>query len=701
MHARIPRPAPLCHPERVTTADVAEPAGVSRSRLHLWVALWWCAVLLLATTAVRLVLWLRASGLPNDSDADMVASVVAAVGGAGVAAGIALRSPRNPVGWLLLALFTMLAVDGTMSFYPAWATHRHGPVPGQVAGLEQPLWVVMLALLGGALLLVPDGRLPGPRWRVVARVGAALVPLTYLAVLVVPDGGLTGPDAGIANPFAVSALDSPAGHIARALCAISIEIIVVLAVASLVVRFRRGDPDTRRQLTWVLLGAMTVPVFVLALFVAHVLSGSTGAATTFVESAGFDLVLLGIPLSIALAMARYRLYSVDAVVDSTLAWLAASGVLLLGLTSLVLLAGSLAGSRERWPPLAVAAVTAAAVMTVRQLHRALQRTINRRFHRRSFDAARTVTEYVERLRQGNASLDDLETVLSRAVGEPTLEILVPVDETWVRPDGSPNTSSRQRTDYAVTWDDAVVARLTSATATVDDRALRHAAQAATLALENTRLRAQTLVQLAEVRASRQRIVAAEYDERRRLERDLHDGAQQRLMAALLELSMAGRAARSDTELSALVERAGAEVTAAIREVRELAHGLHPAVLTEEGLAAAIESVAERAPVTVELELTDPGLGRLPDEKAAAIYFGVCECLTNAVRSGAQRVKVSALVDDQWLRCTIQDDGPGGAWIRPGGGLAGLSDRFAAGGGALALASDPAGTRVLLELPCES
>jgi signal transduction histidine kinase len=673
--------------------------GRSRSRLHLGVALWWCAVLVLTAAAVRLVVALRAAGLPNDGDADMLASVVAAVGGAAVAAGIVLRTPSNPVGWLLLGLFSMFALDGVASYYPAWAEHTGRAGAGLVAGLEQPMWVLELTVLGLALLLVPDGRPPSARWRWAPRALLVLAPLTFLAVLVVPDGGFTGPSAGIDDPFGVAALDSTLGHVVRAALAISTEWVVVACVVSLVFRFRHGDTTTMRQLGWVLLGATTVPVFMVALFVSHLAEGPTGPVTTLVESVGFDAMLLGIPLGIALAMARYRLYSVDAVVDSTLAWLAVSGLLLLGLTAVVLLLGLLAGAGPSRSPAVVAMVTGGAVLLARPLHRLVQQRINHRFHRRSFDAVREVTSYVDRLRRGEASLDELEMTLRHAVADPGLTILVPVGDAWVRPDGRQAPTSDDAHTLEVTRDGALVARLLSTTVTSADPALREAAEAAVLALENTRLRAQTVVQLAEVRASRHRIVAAQYEERRRLERDLHDGAQQRLMATLLTLSLAAQAAEHDPELAGLVTQAGEEVTAAMRDVRALAHGLHPAVLAEEGLVAAVEAVADRSAATVLVDVPDSVADALTEDQSTAVYFGVCECLTNAVRYGAERVTVRGSVSGSTARVVVEDNGPGGAWIRPGGGLAGLADRLAAEGGALAVSSSERGTAVALEVPC--
>jgi signal transduction histidine kinase len=573
-----------------------------------------------------------------------------------------------------------------------------------VQGIEQPLWVLELSLLGAALLLVPDGRLPGPRWRFVAVAGIAVASLTFLAVLLVPSGPVTGASSRVPSALSIGAFDNTAGHVIRTVLAVLTEVMVVACVVSLVVRYRRGDQTSRQQLKWVLLGASTIPVFVAALLIVHLASGSSGAGTVLVESAGFDIVLVGIPLTIALAMNRYRLYSVDEVVDSTIAWLAVSVVLLATMTVLVLLIGVVAGTGARRSPIAVALATAAAVLLARPMHRFLQRAINRRFHRRSHDAVRMVATYVERLRAGVASLDGLEEVLRDAVGDAGLVVEVPVGGAgWVRIDGSPVGTRGSQSSFEVHQGDLVVARLVTSPTATDQVTVRDVARAAVLPLENARLRAQVIMQLEEVRASRQRIVAAQYEERRRLERDLHDGAQQRLVAAVMALALARQALTADPAASDLVDQATGEVTTAIKEVRELARGLHPAVLTEEGLVAALESVADRLPAAITVVIPELVAARLSEAQTAAVYFGVCECITNAVKhAAASTVAVRGASARKLVRFDVCDDGVGGAWLRPGGGLAGIADRFEATGGVVVVESAPGkGTVVTMEIACGS
>ncbi|MFD6391860.1 sensor histidine kinase [Nocardia sp. NPDC060259] len=218
-----------------------------------------------------------------------------------------------------------------------------------------------------------------------------------------------------------------------------------------------------------------------------------------------------------------------------------------------------------------------------------------------------------------------------------------------------------------------------------------------LALDHERLRNDLQAQLAEVRRSRERIVAAGDAERRRVERDLHDGAQQRLVAAALLLRRAQRAADTETQ-GDLVTRGAAELDTALTELRELARGVFPPILAERGLTAALTSLAERSPLPVRIH--GALVPRPPAGVELAAYFIAAEAITNAAKhSGATHVDIEVCLVDDTVRMTIADDGRGGAQIRPGGGLSGLSDRAAALGGRLSVDSTPgAGTILTASLP---
>ena len=219
-----------------------------------------------------------------------------------------------------------------------------------------------------------------------------------------------------------------------------------------------------------------------------------------------------------------------------------------------------------------------------------------------------------------------------------------------------------------------------------------------VAEENVRLDAELQARLDQLQESRARIVEAGYAARRRLERDLHDGAQQRLVGLALDLRLARERLDDDPGAAAsMLDEASAELSKATEELRELARGIHPAILSDRGLEAAVESLAQRAPLPVQIDASVDG--RLPDPVEAAAYFVVSEALTNVVRhSGAERAEVGIRRDDGRLVVEVADDGSGGA-DPAGSGLRGLADRVAALDGRLRV-DDPAGggTIVRADIP---
>jgi signal transduction histidine kinase len=303
---------------------------------------------------------------------------------------------------------------------------------------------------------------------------------------------------------------------------------------------------------------------------------------------------------------------------------------------------------------------------------------------------------------------ELRDALARAVGDPSLEVAfwLPERNVYADAEGRPAELPEDDARRAVTrldHDGEPIAALVHDPSLLDDpRLLEAAGMAARLALENARLAAELRAQLGRVEESRRRIVAAGDEERRRIERDIHDGAQQRLVALALELRAAQLRLGTDVDpaVDAVLAQAVDELQLAVSELRELARGVHPAVLTEEGLAAALESLAARTPFPVSVLAAEE---RYPAEIEAAAYFVACEALANAVKhSGASSVTISATRRDGSLVVEVQDDGRGGAVGVNGSGLRGLADRVEAHGGRLRVDSPPGGgTRVVGELPCAS
>jgi len=293
--------------------------------------------------------------------------------------------------------------------------------------------------------------------------------------------------------------------------------------------------------------------------------------------------------------------------------------------------------------------------------------------------------------------------LARALGDPTLEVAYRlgdgrhVDATG-RPIELPQGGDRAVT--AVIAGGEEIAALVHDPALLDEPALVESVRAtAGLVLENERLAAEVRSQLAEVRASRGRIVAAADAERRRIERNLHDGAQQRLVTLSVALGL--EVARADPAATAVLSRAQDEVEQAIAELRELARGIHPTLLRDEGLEVAVEALARRTPLPVTVRGTVRD--RLPNPVELGAYFVVAEALTNVVKhASASEASVLLEREPEALRVTVRDDGVGGASITADSGLAGLRDRLEALDATLVIESEPAqGTTVYAEFPCRS
>ena len=233
----------------------------------------------------------------------------------------------------------------------------------------------------------------------------------------------------------------------------------------------------------------------------------------------------------------------------------------------------------------------------------------------------------------------------------------------------------------------------------DTETVRAAGAATALMLENQRLDAELRARLVELRASRARLVEAADGERRRIERDLHDGAQSRLVALALNLRLARMRASDGSETAALLDGSIDELGQSLKELRDLARGIHPAVLSERGLEPAVRALAARAPVPVDI--VGRATGRLPAAVETAAYFVVSEALTNVSKyAHAEHATVRVEQIDGQLLVEVSDDGVGGASAGDGSGLRGLADRVAALSGTLEVSSPPGqGTRLRAQLPC--
>jgi signal transduction histidine kinase len=328
--------------------------------------------------------------------------------------------------------------------------------------------------------------------------------------------------------------------------------------------------------------------------------------------------------------------------------------------------------------------------------------------RTRYSRAGAVGGLIERLNTPDTRVS-LRAALSDALGDPTLHLVY-----WRQSAGHYVTYEGHRVDLPernagptrravaeVERDGKRVGAILYDAALRDDPSLvRAAAAAAALQLENERLEAELRARVEELQTSRARLVEVSMGERRRLERDLHDGAQQRLVALSLQLGLARRKMESDPATGArLLDAARTELGRALEELRELARGIHPAILTDRGLGAALHALAERAPLPVDLHQMPED--RLPPAVEAAAYFVVAESLTNVAKySSAQHASVRVGRRDGFAVVEVSDDGVGGADPAAGTGLRGLADRLAALDGRLEVQSPPGGGTVIrANIPC--
>ena len=300
--------------------------------------------------------------------------------------------------------------------------------------------------------------------------------------------------------------------------------------------------------------------------------------------------------------------------------------------------------------------------------------------------------------------ETMQVALARALHDPSLELAQWAPERGVFVDAAsqeielpPGDGPRVAT--LVERDGQHLAAIIHDRALLEDpRLVETVSATAGLLLENERLQAEQRAQLTELRASRARIVRYADEERRRLERDLHDGAQQRLLGLGMGLQLIRARVEEGSEVGVLVDEVEAELGRALKELRELARGIHPAILTEQGLASAVRALAERTPVPVRVVVPDQPLPRTVE---AAAYFVVAESLANVAKyADARRAWVTVANDNGAAHVEVRDDGVGGAQPADGSGLQGLADRVGALGGRLRIDSPPGGgTRISAILPC--
>ncbi len=293
----------------------------------------------------------------------------------------------------------------------------------------------------------------------------------------------------------------------------------------------------------------------------------------------------------------------------------------------------------------------------------------------------------------------LRAALADALGDPSLALAywLPESSRYVDALGKPVTVAGAGWTEVELQGRRIAAIAHDPALSEEPELVRTAGAAAALALENQRLAAELRARIEDLRASRARLVEAGDAERRRLERDLHDGAQSRLVALALKLKLARMKVEPGSEAAALLDESSAELQASLDELRELARGIHPAILSDRGLEPALRALADRAPVPVSVSVAE---GELPPTVEIAVYFVVAEALTNVAKyAGASSAAVVVRRVGGRVVVEVTDDGVGGADVAAGSGLRGLSDRVAALDGRIEVDSPPGGgTRLRAGIP---
>jgi signal transduction histidine kinase len=625
-----------------------------------------------------------------------------------VGAVLAIRRPSNPLGWLMLAIGLVWALP--FELYADYALHvRQGEVPGgaYALALAGPGWVPFIGLSGFMLLLFPDGHVPSPRWRWLARVCGVGLALLFLVILFSP-GRFT--DSGyprISNPLGVAALRPFFGPLLVLVA--SAPLIILGGAAAVIVRMRRSRDDIERhQLRWLAWTAGVIAVLYLLAFVPNALL-SVGWANAFGNVAVFAFAL--IPVTIGIAVMRYRLYDIDVVIRKTVI---VAAIAVLFTVVYVAIVGGIGALVQAHATTALSFVAAAVVAALFQpvLARA-RRFADRVVYGRRATPYEVLAELAQNL-GGTYAAEDvvprIARVLGDGIGARRVRVLISVGRSMRELAAWPTDAERDTPDDVVAEvrDRGDVLGALAVTMPANDpidpareKLIADLAAQAGLALRNVRLTTELRAKVDELSAAQRRIVAAQDSERRRLERNIHDGAQQQLVALAVKARLARQiVGRDDERASVLLEEIGAEMQEALDDLRDLARGIYPPLLGDKGLAAALEAQARKSPVPVDV--SPDGIGRYDQAVEAAVYFSILEALQNAAKyANASRVRVALGQRDGGLEFEVSDDGcgfdPGATSF--GTGLQGIGDRLRALDGTFEVRSAPGrGTTVVGAIP---
>ena len=595
------------------------------------------------------------------------------------------RRPDGAVVGSLLGLLSLAVAHVVLK--EVWLQHL--PTTGDedrwawlVAVTAENAWWI-LGMFGLLLLYFPDGTLPSRRWRFVP-------PLLLLSVAAVQaygafaDEPFRAPLEDLERPFG----DPPVViDVLGGLFFVMIPLFVACA-GSLVLRFRRAERHQRQQIKWLALVGLGMPLYPLLCLLEILIWGES---LWFSGAVGIAAIV-GTPIATGIAVLRHDLYDVDKALAFAVTW-GAMTALLLGAYAVASSVAGMAVGRDSEAGAAIG--TAVAALLLLPALRAVRRLVDARMYPLRRGALAAVDELHREAGAGRARPEQLQETLRTALRDPGLRVgyRVPGSDDYL--DSAGGTVPVR--GVAVLLDDEQTGVLVPGSGPASAELLGEIADRCSTLVEVVRLRSEVAVALREAESSRTRLVEIGYEERRRMERDLHDGAQQRLVSLGMQLRLAQRHLDDGSvDVDSLLDQSVAELGTAVAELRQIAHGLRPSSL-DDGLPAALSNLVRSVPMTVDMDVDS---GPLPDAVATTAYYVASEAITNAVKHAeATRIVLEVVRRGDQLLVRVTDDGRGGAHL---GVRSGLRDRVAALGGSLRVASpDGHGTEVEAALPCAS
>ncbi len=630
---------------------------------------------------------------------------------------LASRRPENSIGWLMLGIgvfFGLSSIVSSLGLYLLHSGRRATALP--FLAFDSPSWVPIVVLpVTFLLLLFPDGHLPSRRWRWFAWALGIGLTMVYFAILLDPAGMSESPVPNAQNPLGIEAL-APFLEAAQALILV-IPIGVIGSLTSLVLRFRRSPGIERLQLRWLL----TAFAFV-ALLYSGALFASLGSSWGGEGDPGWVVVLQTmvipsfalIPLAIGVSILRFRLFDVDLVINRAVLFGALAVFITIVYVAIVVGVGALVGSQAS--PVLSAAAAALVALVFQPARRRAQRFADRLVYGKRATPYEVLSAFSERV--GNAyANEELLPRMARALASGTGAVRTDV---WVRIGDELRSEATWPADAPATESMAALSAEAHASPTsmfepvrhqgellgglsvekkpgdaitaTEEKLVRDLAAQAGLVMRNVALTEQLMDHIEQLRGSQKRLVSAQDEERRRLERNLHDGAQQQLVALAVKLRLAEQVAdRDPPKVKELLAGLQSDAGDALENLRDLARGIYPPLLADKGLVAALESQSRKSvvPVTIEAD----GVGRYPQEAEAAVYFSCLEALQNVAKyASASRATISLSDGDGRLRFAVKDDGVGfdQGSMSHGTGLQGIADRLGALDGAVEVTSAPGG-----------